>query len=359
MIRVLHVHGAMEKGGTESVIMNIYRNIDRNKFQFEFTKFNNIESAYDSEIITLGGKFHQVKSRQEYGNLEHIKSLYRLFKQNKFDVIHTHMNFHGGIVAVIAKICGVRTVVCHAHSSSEDDITFKRLLEINFLKMLIRLFSDYQIACSEKAAEFCFFKNSKYNILTNAVDLKQYYPITSDINIENSNKIKIIHIGRFVPVKNHRGIIEIAKQLKRLNIDFEVSLLGEGELMEEIQTMVEKYSLINYVNFLGIRSQINELLNEHDVCIMPSFYEGLPVALVEAQATGIPCIVSENVSSEVDMGLGNLYFVDVNDVNQWVKIIQQTYKNKITDISFIEECFSNRGYNLDENIRKISKIYER
>lgn len=354
MVRVLHVHGAMEKGGTESVIMNIYRNIDRNDINFEFTKFNREESAYDKEIETLGGKFHYIKSRQEYGNFQHIKSLYRLFRQCNFDVIHTHMNFHGGIVAAIAKICGIKNVICHAHSSSEDKITFKRLIEISILKLLIALFSNYQIACSDSAGQFCFLKFKKYILLTNAVDLNKYYPI----DIEDDNIIRIVHIGRFVPVKNHKGIIELAQKLKEKQVNFEISLVGDGELFEEINQLVKKHDLSKEIKLLGARDNINEILNSNDICILPSLYEGLPLALVEAQATGIPCIVSKNITLEADMGLGNFYFADIKQLDAWVELILNLKNKKIKDKSFIEECFIKRGYSLNENISKITNIYK-
>ena len=220
MVKVLQVHGGMERGGTESVIMNWYRNIDRNEVQFDFTTMQEQRCAYDDEIESMGGKIIYVPPRAKVGNLNHFKAIYKCIKENgPYDAVHSHMNYHGGLVALAAKLAGVKTIVCHAHNTEDvTDQSIKRKAELTILRNLMHTCSTNLLACGKEAGKFVFGEDAKFKVINNAVDIENFKPADEEMNIKikelkdkyGLNDTLILgHIGRFNIQKNHKFIVEI------------------------------------------------------------------------------------------------------------------------------------------------------
>lgn len=364
--RILHIHGGMNMGGTESVIMNLYRNIDRNRFEFYFTTMTKESCAYDNEIIALGGNIIYINPKYKVGFLKHFKELYTLFKSENYDVIHSHMNFHGGIVALIGKISGCKKIVCHAHNTKDDGVGLKRKFEILILRKFIRIFSDELVACGREAGEFVFGKNAKYTLLNNAVDLKRFNPkVTDDIlKLKKEycleNKLILGHVGRFMEQKNHKFIIKIIEKLSKKNSDFIFVFIGDGELKSEFIKEIKEKRLDKYVLTLGLRDDVEKWLKVFDIMVFPSLHEGLPVTLIEAQATGLKCIISDTISIDTDMGLGLVEFIGIDSgkEDEWAERILNTRKERVSNEEKIINAMDKKGYLLSGIIKKISKIYE-
>lgn len=363
--KVLQVQGGMNKGGVESVIMGWYRSINREEIQFDFTTMTKNECPYDAEIKSKGGNIIYIPSRSDVGNIKHIMYLYKAIKENgPYIAVHSHMNFHGGIVALAAKLAGVKNIVIHSHNTKDDGVGFKRSIEIAILKVLLLILGDKHIACGLEAGKFLFGKYKKFEVINNSVDLN-IFKYKEDDNINNlkekyklNNKIILGHIGRFSKQKNHEFIIKIVEELNKTNLDFKFLLIGDGELKDEIFEQIKEKKLENRILYLGLQEDISSWLNIMDILIFPSLYEGLPVVLVEAQATGLPCIISENITNEVDLGVGLITKLSLSNVEPWINNI--IYKNnlKIKDNTILKEKINNKGYSLYNNTIRMIDIYK-
>lgn len=365
--KVLQVQGGMNKGGLEAVIMGWYRNIDLNELQFDFTTLTKEECPYDKEILEKGGRIIYVPSRQDVGNIKHCYYLYKCIKENgPYMAVHSHMNFHGGIVAIIAKLAGVKNVISHAHNTKDDGVGLKRKIEIFILQKLLLLFSDKLIACGIDAGNFVFGSKSKFKVINNAVDNEVFKPIDDKLAIKKIKKelnikeeIILGHIGRFTEQKNHKYIIKIINELKNKNFKFKLILIGDGALKEEVLNEFKVRNIDKYVIYLGLQDDINKYMNIMDLFIFPSLYEGLPVVLVEAQSTGLPCIVSDKITKDVDLGLGLIEFLSIdNDVDLWVEKIIQKRIRKLYNKDMILECLKSKGYSLFNTTHEIVNIYK-
>lgn len=370
MVKVLQVHGGMERGGTESVIMNWYRNIDRNQVQFDFTTMQEQRCAYDDEIESMGGKIIYVPPRAKVGNLNHFKAIYKCIKENgPYDAVHSHMNYHGGLVALAAKLAGVKTIVCHAHNTEDvTDQSIKRKAELTILRNLMHTCSTNLLACGKEAGKFVFGENAKFKVINNAVDIEKFKPADEEMNIkikelkdkyELNDTLILGHIGRFNIQKNHKFIVEILKELKARTDNFKFLFIGDGELREEILNSIKKEGLESNVIYLGLQSDINIWLNIMDILVFPSLFEGLPVVLVEAQSTGLPCIIANTISKDVDLGLGLVKFLSIDiESNIWANEIINNTMKKENDKNKIKEQLKKEGYYLEDNIEIIKSIYK-
>ena len=307
VVRVLHALGGMNRGGQETFIMNVYRSINREKLQFDFLLNNPRKCDYEDEIISLGGTIHRVPRR--YPNyLLHLKCLNTFFKNNtQYNIVHQHTNSCSAISTLIcAKKHGFKRIIIHSHNSRPDAGFGTKIFDYLY-KPRIKKYATHYFACSELAASNLFSKYVKKNeviIIKNAIDTDVYRKNDvkrkkKRIAMKVDEKFVIGHIGRFSSVKNHSFIIEVFRVIHAKNPDVFLLIVGEGELRTAIEEKVDLLGLKDSVIFTGVRSDVPDLLRTMDVFLLPSLYEGLPVTLVEAQASGLPCVVSDVVTKEV------------------------------------------------------------
>ena len=239
MKRVLQVLGSLQRGGAESLVMNIYRNIDRNEIQFDFIVREYIEEGYEKEVKQLGGRIFVIPSPQRIGLLRCIKEHIKIIKNNgPYIAVHSHMNAMSFISMYSAKKCGIRNRISHSHSTS-----FPGKLKSKIGGFLTKLFSNKLLACSEDAGKK-LFQNNKFDVITNGIDINKFILANKNEQLKykeklnmNDDKLYICHIGRFVEPKNHEFIIEIAEKLKVKNINFEITLLGNGPKFSKIKNL--------------------------------------------------------------------------------------------------------------------------
>ncbi|WP_423408382.1 glycosyltransferase family 1 protein [Heyndrickxia sp. MSNUG] len=364
--KVLHVTGGMNRGGAETMIMNIYRNIDHDKVQFDFISITNSNKCdFDEDIQKLGGGIYYLKPFNPIFPWKFINNLVRIIKNNgPYQAIHAHTLFNIGWVVKAAKIAGIEIRIAHAHSTRDTlkDSRTRRLYQ-DLMKSLILRNSTSLVACGLEAGQYLFGENfsKKGIVIPNAVNLEDYLSISTseidslknDLDIGNETLI-IGQVGNLKEVKNHHFSLLIARELADLEIDFKIFFVGDGELKEKLASEVKEKGLSQYVEFLGMRSDIPKLLNVFDLFIMPSLYEGLPLALIEAQAAGRSCIVSKQITKEADLGIGIVKFLDLNDPEQWVReILNYNKKEQEVDIFSIKQAFKVHKYDVKSN----SNIY--
>ncbi|WP_394907284.1 glycosyltransferase [uncultured Mesonia sp.] len=362
MQRILHITGSMDRGGAETMIMNLYRNIDRSKFQFDFIFFTTKESDYEKEILKYGGKIHRILASNP---IQQFRQLVTFFKLNRgYKIVHSHTLLNSGLNLFAAKLAGVPNRIAHAHSIRNGDNTGLRhkIYEASML-FLIANFANYRIGCSRSAAKYLFKTNEKILYLPNAVDVKAFLAIKKKeiTNNTSDSKLNILQVGRLEEVKNYAFSLALAKQLKKEGFDFTMNFAGKGSLKNEIQENIINYNLGNEVKLLGLRTDIPELMVKADVLIMPSLFEGLPVSLIEAQAIGLPAIISNTVTDEVDLGLeliNRLPITGDKSLNLWVEKCLEV-KNKDNSYTDDERLIKieKTGYDIEASAKLLSDLY--
>lgn len=299
-IRILHVLQRMEAGGTQALLMNLYRKIDRSKVQFDFFVEYPDKQFYDDEIIKMGGKIYYTNVRKDFNILKFQKQLKKVLLENEYKIVHVHAYTIGFFVLQIAKKCKVPVRIAHSHSNNMTK-DWKKNLKIIMQKLFLVYATDF-MACSMEAGKY-LFKNKKFDILNNAIDSERFI-----YNEKNSKKIKenlklkdkfiVGHVGRFKAEKNHKFLIEVFKKVKEIKNGAKLLLIGDGPLKKEIQILVNKENIENDVIFLGNCPNVNELLQVMDVFVFPSLYEGLGIVAIESQASGTPILISNGVPDE-------------------------------------------------------------
>lgn len=305
-IRILQVVTQMARGGLESRLMDIYRNIDRSRVQFDFYTFRLEKGIFDDEIINMGGKIYynnSIESRLTNINKEFCDFL----KANhKYKVVHAHMNQWCGLLLKSAKQASVPVRIAHSRTALNSN-NLKNIMK-NIIKISTKKYSTHMFAVSEKAGRWLFgnkaFKNGLVQVWPNGIEINKY---KFDKNIrENKRKelkieddsFVIMHVGNFTYAKNHDFLIDIFNLVKKKQKNAKLVCVGGGN-KESIRQKVKKLEIIDDVLFLGSRNDVPDLLQAADIFLFPSIYEGLPGAVLEAQASGLPCIISDVISNEI------------------------------------------------------------
>ena len=329
MIRILHVLGGLDRGGAETMVMNLYRAIDRTQIQFDFITHTDRSQAYTDEILKLGGKIYYFPKFKGANFLKLRKLWIKFFKEHpEYKILHSHVRSYASLYLPIAKKAGVKTII-HSHSTSNGkglSSFVKRLMQFP-----LRYQADYFFGCSKEAGEWLFGKkvveSSKYHVLKNAIDTEKY-----KFNEESraqyreklrlGNKLTYVHVGRFHPSKNHTFLLNLFAEIHKRNPNTVLLLVGDGPSHSSIQTQIEELCLQDDVLLLGSRDDIPEILHAADCFLFPSLWEGFGMVAVEAQATGLPCICSDMVPSSVKV-TDFCYFISTDDLLAWVDMSMQ------------------------------------
>lgn len=361
-IRVAQIIGKWLGGGVESVVMNYYRNIDRNKIQFDFICDNDSTNIPYAEIESLGGKVILIPPYQKV--IKYHKELKRVLKEGNYKIVHSHINTLSVFSLFAAKCAGVPVRIAHSHST-----TNKKEKRKNLMKQLLRPFSkvfatDY-MCCSELAGRWLFgdkeYDKGNVYLLNNAIDLDKFrYDETvrrekrKELNIKDDTLV-IGHVGRFVEQKNHRFLIDIFNEVHKQKENSILLLAGQGPLMEEMKEKVKILGIENSVKFLGQRNDINELYQAFDVFCLPSLYEGLGMVAIEAQVSGLLCFVSTEIP-EIAKVTERIVFINLeNKIEIWTEIIFKYLKNvNRKNINFTDGI---KKYDIIKEATKLEKKY--
>lgn len=360
-IRVLNYIPAFKYGGIETLVMNLYENINRGNIQFDFLVENQPPEHVQNSIKAMGGKIIYIpKMTSKNMFFAHIKSIYNILKLRKYDIIHVHSFDTRPFVMIIAYLCGVKVRIVHAHSTNFND---NRHL---FIKKLVRkasvVLANKYIACSTECAIYMFGKKycKKTFIVKNGINLDKYNRnenlkklYKKELNID-SNCRTIGFIGRFSYLKNPKYVIEIAEKLKLKNFDFKIIMVGDGEDKYEFTKLAKERNIEAYIECLGYRNDVLNLLNIIDVIVMPSINEGVPLVAIEAQALGVKCIVSDNVSKEINI-TKNIEFIPLSDIEKWICSIVEDIK--IRDLNLCHTMIKESGYDIKCTAKEVEDYY--
>lgn len=303
-IRVLQVIGSMNRGGAEAMIMNLYRKIDKTKVQFDFVENTDQKAAFDDEIESYGGIIYHCPHFNGKNYIQYKKWWDDFFKKHKdeYKIVHGHIGSSASIYLSVAKKNGCYCIA-HSHNTNAKH-NIKQIL-YNFLSYKTRFIADYFFACSKQAGLDRYGKRTvngnNYSIFNNAIDTTLYafnksarFEIRAELGIDDNTTL-IGHVGRFNYQKNHEFLIRTFKELYKHDNSYRLVLVGDGVLKEEIIRQISELHLENVVTLTGIRSDVNKIYQAIDILVFPSRFEGLPVTLVEAQSSGLPCVISDHV----------------------------------------------------------------
>lgn len=359
-IRILQVIGKMDRAGAETLIMNIYRNIDREKIQFDFVVHDTEEGDFDQEIKKLGGKIYYAPRYKIYNSISYKKFWIDFLKKHKeYNIIHGHIRSCASIYLKVAKENKIYTI-CHSHATKNKGI---RGILYQILTKDIKKYTNYFFGCSTNAIIDAFGKrvaqSDNSEVLYNAIDTNSFKynekiskEYKKKLNLEN--KYIIGHIGRLSPEKNHKFLIDVFEKIVKERKNSVLVLVGKGPLESNLKEYAKNKNILDKVIFLGIRDDIASLLMMFDVFVFPSIYEGLGISLVEAQASGLKCIASDSIQDEA---------IITNNVTRLsLKDSIENWKNNILKIKkgyrrTIEKNTKINKYNINEVTKHIEKFY--
>lgn len=364
MKRILHITGGMDRAGAETMVMNLYRNIDKTKFQFDFVAFTDRVCDYDSEIEALGGRvFHITASNP----VKRMKALESLLKQHpEWQTVHAHTLFSNAFHMYAAYKARVKQRIAHSHNTSDQSKSkWTSLVYQAFSRKMQARFATHFVACGKEAGAFLFPNQKEILFIPNAIDVEHFATIgesrkdylRKEFNLPESTAV-LLQLGRLSTVKNHVFSFQLLKRLKEQNFEFKFFIAGQGDLEKDLKEKTKAFNLEDEVVFLGIRSDVPELLAGSDVMFMPSLHEGFPVVLVESQACGTPALIADTIASEVDLGLNLVIFESLQSpIDNWIKklleIVKQTTESKEDRI----QKLSAMGFDVKHNVKLLDKLY--
>jgi len=369
MKKILEVVGRMDRAGQETFLMNLLRSYDSSKYEITFAVNTFHKGEYEEEIMVLGGKIWHNKYAPTIKNLK--KYLYEfkhfLLTEGPFDVIHCHVYFFSGFILKIAHEVGIPIRIMHSHNTSDGfQSTLLRRIYRKYALNLIKKHSTEYVACGMDAYRGLFKEDcpSDKQILNNGI-VPTYFNLSYKDKISTRSQLGIspnssvlINVARFSPVKNHIRIIDIFEGVLKINPNTILILVGDGELRHSIEELAKQKGIYHSIRFLGIRNDIPSLLNASDALIMPSLFEGLPVSLIEAQAAGTFCVVSSSITTEVDMGLNLIQFINLEDSNSvWAKSIIERMSNIRPRFEDRIRQIEKRGYTISATWNKLNEFY--
>lgn len=356
-IRVLQIVTTMNRGGLETMLMNYYRHINRDKVQFDFLVHRQEEGDYEKEIISLGGKIYRAPALNPF-SYAYYKALDSFFSEHKYDIVHCHLDCMSAVPLSIAKKHDVKNRFAHAHSKSQDK-DLKYPLKLLF-KRFIPICSNELFACGIDAGEW-MFNGNKFSVINNAIDARVY-------SFENSiralkrmelgllDQFTVCHIGRFNYPKNHNFIIDVFNQLLKIEPEAQLLLVGIGDGLSAIKNKVSDLNICKSVQFLGLRSDIPELLMAADAYLFPSLYEGVSLATIEAQASGLPCFFSDRIPEECKVTDDVVFISLEKSPSYWAEQIYNSRQHKRSDNY---DDIKSAGYDISDKAKWLEDFYLR
>lgn len=361
-IRIAHIMGKWFGGGVESVVMNYYRNIDKNKIQFDFICDNDSTDIPYKEIQNLGGNVILIPPYQRI--FKYHKALKEVLKSRKYHIVHSHISTLSVFSLCAAWAAKVPIRIAHSHNTSSNREKKRDLIK-KILRPFSKVFATDYMCCSELAGRWLFgnktYNKGKVYLLNNAIDIDKYKfnkktreEIRNQLGIKE-NTLVIGHIGRFVEQKNHEFLIDVFYEINKTHEDSMLLLAGQGELYNDIKNKVKKLGLDKNVKFLGQRKDADKLYQAFDIFVLPSLYEGLPVVGVEAQAAGLLCIFSNNMTKETKILESTIQISLSESAEEWAKILLKKY-NQHQRKDFSREI-SNNGFDIKKEAIRLEQKY--
>lgn len=359
IVKILHYIPGFNYGGIEQRFVSWHDKLDKENFQFDLLVNKGSDSSLLKALVNEGVIVHEIPSINPRSLCSHKAAIKKLFNDNIYDAIHCHSPDKSFYVLKYAKTFNIKVRILQARTSKIDKGRGYYLKM--FFKKNSPKFATHKLAVSKVAGEWLFGKKNGFNILNNAIELEAYkyntYTRTElrrDLNIED--KLVLGHAGRFTHAKNHQFIIKIFNELVKKNSKVLLLLVGDGPLMPDIKEMVEKFGLTDKVIMIGFTDEISKYYQAMDFFLFPSHYEGLPGSLIEAQASGLNCLISNTISNEAIVNKNVKVCGLENEIEFWIKNI--IFSNP-SEREINEDNFISKGYDLKRVVKELENIYRK
>ena len=339
-IRILIEGISQNLGGIETFVYNLYKNIDKNKYEISFLIDKKFRIVYYDEYKKDGCKFFYTENRRK-NYLKYLKDLKEIYSNNQFDIIHINVTSYS-LFERITYACkySKAKIIVHSHNTSYAKGYYKTRIIHLIGKKILKNKKFYKIACGKDAGNF-MFDNDNFEIINNGIDIEKFRysakaeeEIRKEFNISDNTTV-ISHVGAFFSAKNHKFLIDIFSEYVKLKPDSVLLLVGEGNLQKKMKEYAKKTKVNEKIIFANKRNDVNKIYSASDVYVMPSISEGLSISLCEAQINGLQCYTSDRVDKESDIS-GNVKFLPLEkNARYWA---EEIFK------------FSDRDYNVQEKI---------
>lgn len=367
-VRILHVLGNTNLGGAESRIMDLYRHIDRSRVQFDFLVHTRESGYFDEEIMRMGGHIYRVPRFRIYNYFSYVHKLEKFFRQNHgYRVVQGHMTSTAAIYLPIAKSAGIPVTIAHARSAGVDR-GIKGIIT-RWMRRKLPGKTDYMFTCSKLAGISVFGKEAveagKTIFVPNAIDCgvfaydqEKRQRVRDELGI--SDKYVIGHVGRFHYAKNHEYLLQVfaalcGEKYMESGKDYVLLLLGDGDGMEAAKQLAKELGIGKKVFFAGSKSNVWDYYQAMDYFIYPSRYEGLPGTVLEAQVTGLRCLMSDSICQEV-MATELVKAMSIKeDAGKWASYVKETEDYIRADH---QEEVAKAGFDVGMQAEKMMKFYE-
>ena len=359
MIRVLHYGLDSRLGGIETYLNKLYNNIDKNKFKFDFLTHTDKEPCWYKEFTEMGSKFYNITPRSK-NPIKNRRELSQLFENEKFDVIHCHLNTLSYILPIKIALKKNIPVIVHSRNAGASKSILSNLLHrINFFILPRKKIK--MISVSDLAGKWLFGANTNYEVINNGLNIDKYtFNIEARKNIRNElgirDELVIAHLGAMREQKNHMFILDIFKEVLKYKTDCKLLLVGDGELRKQITDKINELSIEKSVIITGNRNDVPDILSAADKFIFPSFFEGFPNAVLEAETTGLSCLVSDRITKEVIIN-NNCKCLSLEcSSNEWARALLDLEANM--DRKLYAKNIEKNGFSVEDEVKKIQLIYE-
>ncbi len=341
--------------GVTSVILNYFKNIDMSDMQMDFVVMNEISDEYTRILTQYGGNVYYIPRRKN--TLSYMYGLYKTLKRGKYDIIHIHGNSATMVFELLpAFFAGVKVRIAHSHNTTCSHMKMHKLL-----KPLFNALYTHGFACGDDAGKWLFGKKD-FTVLNNGIELSNYVfdeNIRSEYreNLSAGDKKVLGHIGNFITQKNHEFLLDSFAELLKRDKNYLLVLFSDGALLDKMKQKTLDLGISENVRFMGKSSEIAQYLQAMDMFLLPSLHEGLPVVLVEAQAAGLSCLVSDKVAREANLS-GKMTYLPIDNPKIWADAIENTeFSKRRENCEKWQQKISEKGYDIRKNAQVLKELY--
>jgi glycosyltransferase involved in cell wall biosynthesis len=355
MERVLQVVTDMNMGGIETLIMSYYRKMDRSKVQFDFLMHRSAPSHFDQEILDMGGRIYRLPPIHPKTFVAYRRELKKFFDTHQYRVVHAHNNAYSMFVLREAQRHGVPVRIASSHCAFPK-LDLLRQLTYDYCRSKINRYATHRLACSIPAGQW-LYSGADFQILLNAIETADFTPNSAyreevRAALELGDDFTVIHVGRLTSAKNHEFLLDAFRELLNTEPSAKLVLVGDGELRSEVEAKAAGLP-VGSVLLLGTRTDIPRLLQAADVFAFPSRFEGLPVTMIEAQAAGLPCVMSDRVTGECVV-TDLVTSLPIDDPKRWAEeILAKKHTPRTDRLADIQRS----GYDITAAAEKLTRFY--
>lgn len=361
MIKVLQLVVAVNDGGIEKLLYDYYSHMNSEEIIFDFAINDTEKGILEEPLKKRGSKiFRYVKFRKDFFGA--VKDINRIIDQGEYDVIHSHLGNRAFLSLIHAKRKGYKVIISHCHSAYERENLLQLLFRMVTTK-ITKKYSTYLFACGEDAGKWMWGDKTEYKVMKNAIQIEKFCfdkfsrdKIRADLNIED--KQVFLCVGRLSEQKNQERLIDIFYEYQLKKENSVLLLVGTGDKADVINKKISSYGIENKVFMLGVRTDVNKLLSAADVYILTSRYEGLPISVIEAQCSGLSCVLSDKITNEVKLSNYVKYCSLDADNSAWVKAMEEVSNNFLKDRSEGKDIVRKAGYDINVEANKMYRFYE-